>query len=45
MATSAIPVVFPPRIHNNKTYIDGGAASFMDVTGGINYCKDKGFFE
>ena len=35
MSTSAIPLVFPPTNYNNRTYIDGGANTFIDVIGGI----------
>tara|TARA_B110000503_G_C6976719_1_gene341460 strand:- start:179 stop:325 length:147 start_codon:yes stop_codon:yes gene_type:complete len=42
MSTSAIPIVFPPSEFKNKTFVDGGLTTFMDVVGGIDYCKDKG---
>ena len=45
MSTSAIPITFPPTNYNNRTYIDGGANTFIDVIGGIQNCKDKGYLE
>ena len=43
LASSAIPIGFPPVEFKNNTYVDGALASFVDVTSGINLCRNKGF--
>ncbi len=38
MASTAIPMYFPPYIFNNDVYVDGGLTSNVDITEAINYC-------
>ena len=43
MASSSIPVIFPPRFLDNNYYVDGGTFSNEIVRPAIKYCLDKGY--
>ena len=42
LASSAIPVVFPPVFFDNQYHVDGGTYSNELIIPGIEYCLDKG---
>jgi predicted patatin/cPLA2 family phospholipase len=42
LASSAIPVVFPPIMFDNQYHVDGGIYSNELIKPGIKYCLDKG---
>lgn len=43
MASSAYPVIFPNRVVDNITYIDGGVKVNVDIFSGIDKCLDMGY--
>ena len=43
MASSSIPVIFPPFYFDNNYYVDGGVYSNELVFPGIEYCLDRGY--
>jgi predicted patatin/cPLA2 family phospholipase len=43
MASSSIPVVFPPFYFEGNYYVDGGVYSNELVIPGIEYCLDRGY--
>ena len=43
MASSSIPVIFPPRFLDNNYYVDGGTFSNEIIRPAIQYCLDKGY--
>lgn len=43
MASSSIPVIFPPRFFDNQYYVDGGTFSNEIIRPAIQYCLDKGY--
>jgi len=42
LASSAIPVIFPPIFFDNQYHVDGGVYSNELVIPGIEYCLEKG---
>lgn len=42
LASSAIPVIFPPVFFDNQYHIDGGTYSNEIIIPGIEYCLNKG---
>lgn len=43
LSSSAMPSLFPPIIFKNKTYVDGGLFTMVDLTSGISICRNFGF--
>ncbi len=43
MASSSIPVIFPPRFLDNNYYVDGGTFSNEIVRPAIKFCLDSGY--
>lgn len=43
MASSSIPVIFPPRYLDNEYYVDGGTYSDEIIGPGIQYCRNQGY--
>lgn len=43
IASSSIPMVFPPLQWNNVTWSDGGIVKNIDISSAVRYCLDEGY--
>ncbi len=43
MASSSIPLIFPPRYLDGNYYVDGGTFTDELISPGIQYCRDQGY--